>query len=112
MALLTAAAPAPSVAGDAMVDGNASQAFGSWIGQKLIRSAEVRLQVQDAAAAANRIDSMARAHDGMIADSRITQADRAPTDVRIVLRVPAGARDPVLAELDRLAGLIASDPSP
>ena len=30
----------------------------------------------------------------------------------IVLRVPAGARDPVLAELDRLAGLIASDPSP
>jgi len=102
MAAPPAAAPSPNMAGDAVVDGNTSPAFGSWIGQKLVRSAEVRLQVQEAAAAANRIDSMARAHDGMIADSRITQADRAPTDVRIVLRVPADSFDAVIGGVRRI----------
>lgn len=95
-----AAAPAPAAP---VNDGFAEQkASVAWPGQRLVRQADMRIQVDDASAAARQIDGIARAHAALVADSHITQADRAPTDARVVVRVPADSFDAVVDALRRV----------
>jgi hypothetical protein len=96
------AAAAPADAMDAVAASPPAPTTLAWPGEKLIRSAELRIQVRDAAAAARRAESIARAHAAFVADSRISQADRAPTDARIVIRVPADSFDGVMDDVRHL----------
>ena len=97
-----AMAAAPSPMADSARAYQPTSARLVWPGQKLIRSAELRIQVRDAALAARQADDVARAHAGLVADSHITQADRAPTDARIVVRVPADSFDAAMDGLRHL----------
>jgi hypothetical protein len=101
-ARVAAAAAAPADAMDVVAASPPAPTTLAWPGQKLIRSAELRIQVRDAAAAARSADGIARAHAAVVADSRISQADRAPADARIVIRVPADSFDAVMDGLRHL----------
>jgi hypothetical protein len=94
--------PVSSASMDARADALETPAAGDWAGQKLIRSADVRIQVRDAAIAARQADDVARMHGGLVADSHITQGDRSPTDASFVIRVPADSFDAAIADVRRL----------
>ena len=72
------------------------------LGQKLIRSAELRIQVRDVAAAARGADDVAHARAGLLADSHISLSERAPAEARLVLRIPADDFDAALDGVRRL----------
>lgn len=72
------------------------------VGEKLIRSAELRIQVRDVAAAARGADDVAHARAGLLADSHISLSERAPAEARLVLRVPADDFDAALDGVRRL----------
>ena len=86
---------------DSVVDqaASASMTFG---GHKLIRSADLRLQVPDVALTAHRVDSVARAYSGFVAESHIDEVEQAATDARVVIHVPADRFDTTLAGLRHL----------
>lgn len=73
-----------------------------FIARKLIRSGEMRIQVRDVARAALRADSIARAHAGFLAESHVSQGDRASKDATFVVRVPADSLDGALSGLRQL----------
>jgi hypothetical protein len=106
--MVAAAAPAPAPPPAAVADRGVADTVAavptsaSWPGQKLIRSADVRIQVRDAALAARQAKDVARVHGGFIADSRVAQGDRAPTDARIVVRVPADSFDAAIEDVRHL----------
>lgn len=78
------------------------------VGRKLIRSADMRIQVREVAAAARRADEVARAHAGFVAESHVSRNDRTPKDASFVLRVPADSFDAVLTGL-REIGLVRAE---
>jgi len=73
-----------------------------WGEQKLIRSAELRMQVDRVPGAIHVADSIAKAHDALLADVRVNQDEKGRRSAQLVIRVPA----PRFAEtLDALKGL-------
>jgi hypothetical protein len=67
--------------------------------QKLIRTAELRIEVEDLPGAMLRADSIARRRDALIADSRITQYPNERRDATIVIRVPSSRFDETVTAL-------------
>src|SRR4051812_11159196 len=70
-----------------------------WSAQKLIRSAELRLQVADVGAAVARADSVATQRGALLADSRVTQGQDDSREAQVVVRVPSERFTETLAAL-------------
>jgi len=73
-----------------------------WAEQKLIRSADLRIQVRDVTAAVARADTVARAAQALLADTRIDQDEDGRHTAVLVIRVPAERFTPMLEGLRRL----------
>lgn len=76
-----------------------------WAAQKLIRTADMRIQVADAAAAVSAADSIARANESLLADSRTTQDAEGKKTADVVLRVPTARFAGVLQALRGLGAV-------
>jgi len=70
--------------------------------RKLVRSAEIQLEVASHAEARARIDAALQRAGGYIADARVDHADGSVVFAQLSLRVPASALDAFLAELTAL----------
>jgi hypothetical protein len=73
-----------------------------WSAQKLIRSAELRVQVADVQAAVRRADSVATQRGALLADSRVTQGKDEAREAQVVIRVPSDRFAETLAALRRI----------
>jgi hypothetical protein len=60
-----------------------------WAEQKLIRSAELRMQVDGVPKAVQAADSIARQHDALLADITVNQDAQRRASAQLVIRVPA-----------------------
>lgn len=72
-----------------------------WQQQKLIRNAELHVEVDDATAAVSAIKEVAKRHDGLVADAQVTASGGTRTS-QILVRVPAEQLDEALDELRTL----------
>ena len=79
-----------------------------WTNQKLIRTAEVRIQVRDVPAAFRQIDSLAQSAGALVADSRTAQDDDGRRTADVVLRVPS-QQFPALLRTLRGVGSVKSE---
>jgi hypothetical protein len=88
---MPAAAPAPSADPVAFAEykQGAAPAANYWAAQKLIRTADMRIQVGDVTAALKATDSIARTNESLVADSRTTQDADGKKTADVVMRVPA-----------------------
>ncbi len=91
-----AAAPAP------VARMTAPQAAGYWASQKLIRTASLRIQVKDVTAALKRVDTIARAHESLLADTKVTQDAEATNVAQVMLRIPTQRFGEVVAALTEI----------
>jgi hypothetical protein len=98
-------APTASVAKDAQspsgagASDNASTAQLPQADRKLIRTAQLRLQVRDVPAAITRADSIAKSRQALVADSRTRLDADGTRTADLVLRVPAAQLDELLRTL-------------
>jgi hypothetical protein len=60
-----------------------------WAEQKLIRSAELRMQVDRVPVAIQAADSIAKQRDALLADVRVTQDEHGRRGAQLIIRVPA-----------------------
>ena len=67
--------------------------------RKIIRTAEIRVELDDVANALRVADSIASAHNGLVASSRRLQGDRGANEAFVTLRVPAARFNDALASL-------------
>jgi hypothetical protein len=95
-------AQAPATAGTAAGTAQGAAAATYWATQKLIRTADLRVQVKDVPAAVSRADSLARPLGALVADSRQSQHANGAREARLVLRVPSDRFAPILAALRTL----------
>jgi len=79
-----------------------------WAEQKLIRSAELRIEAQSVPIAVARADSMARQYGALLADTRITQDDQDRKSAALLIRVPV-AKFPDLLNALRTLGEVKAD---
>ena len=70
-----------------------------WAESKLIRTAELHVEVPKVQAALDRADSMAKAREALVADVKITQDDRGRRSADVTIRVPAPRFAELLAAL-------------
>ncbi len=70
--------------------------------QKLIRSGDLELQVDDVRVAARRADSVALAMGGLVADSRMTRGAQDRQEAELVVRVPSERFGAAMAALSAL----------
>jgi len=70
-------------------DADGSRAAGEAFDRKIIRNAEIALEVEEPAPAQQRISSIAEQNGGFVVTSEIRQAGSSSTSVTIVMRVPA-----------------------
>jgi hypothetical protein len=70
-----------------------------WAEQKLIRSAELRIEVQSVPLAVERADSIGRRFGALLADMRITQDDQGRKSAAVLIRVPVVSFTGLLDEL-------------
>jgi len=73
-----------------------------WAEQKLIRSAELRMQVDRVPAAVQAADSIARQRDALLADVRVTQDEQGRRSAQLGIRVPAPRFAETIEALKRL----------
>jgi hypothetical protein len=73
--------------------------------RKLVRSAEIQLEVESHAQARAQIEAALQRAGGYIADARVDHADGAVVYAQLSLRVPASALDAFLAELTALGSV-------
>jgi hypothetical protein len=86
-------------AAEAEVGASAPAIQAMWAEQKLIRTADLGLQVEEVPAAVDRVDSAARRHDGFVADRRVTRHEGDRQTATLTIRVPADRFDGLLEEL-------------
>ena len=83
----------------------AAPATGYWSAQKLIRTADMRIQVSEVPRALKLVDSVAKLNESLVADNHTTQdADGAKT-AELVLRVPSEHFTTLVAALRALGGV-------
>lgn len=70
--------------------------------RKVIRTAEIRIQLDDVAAGSKAADSIATALSGLVASSHISQGDRGETESQLTIRVPTVRFADALAALRTL----------
>lgn len=80
------AAPAVAPAPD---QGPGASSATYWSAQKLIRTADLRIQVKDVPAALHTADSIAQSVRALVADSRTTQDSDGKRTAEVLLRVPS-----------------------
>lgn len=73
-----------------------------WAEQKLIRSAELRMQVDKVPVAIQAADSIARQRDALLAEVRVTQDEQGRRGAQLVIRVPAPRFAETIEALKRL----------
>lgn len=73
-----------------------------WSTQKLIRNAELRIQVRDVPKALRMADSMARSQQALLADSRTSRDDDGKRSADVVIRVPSAQFAALLRALSGL----------
>jgi len=73
-----------------------------WAAQKLIRTGELQIRVSDVPRASHAADSIARAHGGMLADSRVSQDAGDARQAQLVFRIPSERFAEASAALRRL----------
>jgi len=76
-----------------------------WATQKLIRSADMQIQVGDVTAALKATDSIARTNESLVADSRTTQDADGKKTANVVVRVPSARFSGVLQALRALGAV-------
>jgi hypothetical protein len=81
----------------------------AWAAQKLIRTAEVRIQVDSVERAIEAMDSIARQVDALVADVRVNHNDGRGTDAQLTVRVPANRFTAALAALRHLGDVKAEN---
>jgi Domain of unknown function (DUF4349) len=105
-AVATASAPAAErVIAFAKNEQGAAPIATYWAAQKLIRTADMRIQVRDVAGALKLTDSIARANESLVADSRTTQDAEGKKTSEILLHVPT-PRFPGVIEALRSLGAV------
>jgi hypothetical protein len=76
-----------------------------WGTQKLIRTADLRIQVQDVPTALRRIDSIAKSQQTLLANSRTSQDGDGKRTAQVVLRVPSSQFGELLKSLRALGAV-------
>ena len=71
----------------------------TWADQKLIRTADLRIEAKDVGAALRAIDSLAAARDALVADAHVTQDANGKRDAHLTIRVASQHFNDVLAGL-------------
>lgn len=71
----------------------------TWANQKLIRSADLRIEAKDVGATLRAIDSLAAQHDALVADAHVTQDANGKRDACLVIRVASQRFNEVLSGL-------------
>jgi hypothetical protein len=71
----------------------------TWANQKLIRSADLRIEAKDVGATLHAIDSLAAQFDALVADAHVTQDANGKRDARLVIRVASQRFNDVLSGL-------------
>lgn len=89
---------AQEAAGAANADTNQGQES-YWARQKLIRTAQIRLEVDRVAEAIGRVEELVEGHGGMLADSNRSRGDETWESAHLTLRVPSDELDALLAAL-------------
>ncbi len=90
-------------------DSDANASYESiWREQKLVRNGEIEIEVADVDGSATSISAIAAKHDGIVADSRTSSYANGRRYASIIVRVPAAAYEPALADL-RALGTVASE---
>ncbi|MCB1021474.1 MAG: DUF4349 domain-containing protein [Bryobacterales bacterium] len=97
-------------AGDAAAaESDANASYESiWKEQKLIRNAEIDIEVGDLGAGVQAVEEIASRHGGIIADSQQTRRSDESLYASIRVRVPASAFEPTVADL-RKVGRVSSE---
>lgn len=72
-----------------LTDADGSRAAGEAFDRKIIRNAEIALEVEEPAPAQQRISAIAESNGGFIVTSEIKQSGASTTNVTIVMRIPA-----------------------
>lgn len=78
----------PSASQAPVARGVMQNASAFWSAQRLIRTADVRILVRDVSVALTLADSIARANEGLLADSRTSQDAQGKKTADVVLRIP------------------------
>ena len=81
---------------------SAAPAATYWTSQKLIRTAELRIEVANVRAAAQTADSLARESGALVTESRTTQDAQQRHEAQLVVRVPSEHLAATLLALRRL----------
>ena len=71
----------------------------TWASQKLIRTADLRIEAKDVGATLHAIDSLAAQFDALVADAHVTQDANGKRDARLIIRVASPRFNDVLSGL-------------
>lgn len=71
----------------------------TWANQKLIRTADLRIEAKDVGATLRAIDSLAAQFDALVADAHVTQDANGKRDARLIIRVASQRFNDVLSGL-------------
>jgi hypothetical protein len=96
------AAPSAPPAREARASSAQGSAAAAFAAQKLIRASELRIGVKDVTSAVSLTDSVARAHGGLLADSRLSEDGQGRHQAQLVIRVPSDRFATAVADLRRL----------
>jgi hypothetical protein len=77
----------------------------AWAAQKLIRTADVSIEVDSVERAIDQLDGIARQFDALVADVRVSHNAARGSDAQLTVRVPAAQFAPALAALKRLGDI-------
>lgn len=96
-----AGGPGPARVRTVALASTAAYAQAAFANQKLIRTAEAHIEVDSVERAIQRIDSLARLHNALVADVNLSNAERW-ANARLVIRVPATQFTALLSALGAL----------
>lgn len=88
-----------------LVQNASAPASSFWSAQKLIRTANARIQVRDVSVALRVTDSIARANEGLLADSHTSEDAEGKKTADVVLRIPTQHFSTVLQALRGLGSV-------
>jgi hypothetical protein len=92
-------------------DADKAQAAGEAFNRKIIRNAEITLEVEDPSAAQQKIGALAEANGGFVVTSEISQYAASGAAVTITMRVPAERFGETLSGLHAVGGRVLREKS-
>ncbi len=106
-----ASTPAADIQDVSLEDGVKSQTAGEAFNRKIIRNAEMTIQVDDPSAAQQKVSGIAESNGGFIVTSEISQAGSSGPLVNISMRVPAERFGAVLEALHSVGNKVVREKS-